>query len=153
MQRARRRDPVPWTWEIPAFIVLSILTVLVLGVQFGRSVANVVAGAGWQWASSAELFTSLAGIIHGDARSGLVLGDGASVANTGLLWACVAVVEGVTIVAAFLLLKWFMHRWGPNRLRGMATRDEAEQLLGRSRLRKVAPVVRPDLYDREVTRR
>jgi hypothetical protein len=28
----------------------------------------------------------------------------------------------------------------------MATREEAERLLGRSRLRKVAVVVRPDLY-------
>ena len=37
-------------------------------------------------------------------------------------------------------------QWGPARVRGMATRAEADTLLGVGRLRKVAPVVRPDLH-------
>ena len=39
-----------------------------------------------------------------------------------------------------------MRQWGPARVRGMASRAEADALLGLQRLRKVAPVVRPDLH-------
>ena len=44
------------------------------------------------------------------------------------------------------VLKLVVDRWGPGRLRGMASRGEAERLLGVTRLRKVRSVVRPDLY-------
>ena len=46
-QQSRRRDPYPWTWEIPLGVVLVILMVLVCGVHLGRGIANVWAGAGW----------------------------------------------------------------------------------------------------------
>ena len=41
---------------------------------------------------------------------------------------------------------WAYQRWGPGRMRGMATAAEAEKLLGVTRLRKVAGILRPDLY-------
>lgn len=150
MQRSRRRDPIPWTWEIPAGIVLAILLVLTLGVQLGRSIANLLSGAGWAWVPSANLFTSLPGIVRGEAGSGLAAAH--ELAGTHLLWGCVVVVELAMTVAACWGLKVAMDRWGPNRLRGMANRDEAEKLLGRSRLRKAAPVIRPDLYGKEPAR-
>jgi hypothetical protein len=43
-------------------------------------------------------------------------------------------------------LKLVVDRWGPGRLRGMASRGEAERLLGVTRQRKVRSVVRPNLY-------
>ena len=49
VQRERRRDPYPWTWEIPAAVILATLFVIVIGIQLGRSVANLLAGAGWTW--------------------------------------------------------------------------------------------------------
>ena len=49
MQRERRRDPYPWTWEIPVAVILATLFVIVIGIQLGRSVANLLAGAGWTW--------------------------------------------------------------------------------------------------------
>ena len=49
MQRERRRDPYAWTWEIPVAVALATLFVIVFGIQLGRSVANVLAGAGWTW--------------------------------------------------------------------------------------------------------
>lgn len=150
MQRSRRRDPIPWTWEIPAAVVLVTLLALTLGVQAGRSVANLLAGAGWVWVSSAALFTSVPGIVRGDAGAGLTGTSG--VAGQHLLWACVVLVELAVIVSTCWVAKVALDRWGPNRLRGMATREEAEKLLGRSRLRKVAPVVRPDLYGTEKSR-
>ena len=42
-------------------------------------------------------------------------------------------------------------RWGPGRMRGMATAAEAEKILGVTRLRKVAGIVRPDLYGKHAT--
>ncbi len=47
MQRTRRTTPYPFTWEIPVGIVLGVLLALVLGLQAGRSLANLVAGNGW----------------------------------------------------------------------------------------------------------
>ena len=54
--------------------------------------------------------------------------------------------ELVIWVAIGFASKAGLDRWGPGRIQGMATRAEAERLLGRTRLRKVAAVVRPDLY-------
>ncbi|MDQ2852900.1 MAG: hypothetical protein M3Y49_19605 [Actinomycetota bacterium] len=147
MQRSRRRDPIPWTWDIPVGVVLAVSLVLLLGVQLGRSTANLLSGAGGAWVPSANLFTSVPGIARGDAGSGLVVTAG--VAGPHLLWACVVLTELALIVAGCWAVKIALDRWGPNRLRGMASRDEAEKLLGRSHLRKVAPLIRPDLYGKE----
>ena len=55
-----------------------------------------------------------------------------------------------------ILLGWAfktgLDRWGPHRVQGMATRAEAEQMLGRTRLRKASAVVRPDLYGKQRSR-
>lgn len=150
MQRSRRRDPIPWTWEIPAAIVLAVLVVLTLGVQLGRSIANLLSGDGWAWVPRTDLFSSLPGVLAGHAQSGLT--GVHHVAGARLLWTCVIVVEIGLTVAACWGVKAGMDRWGPNRLRGMASRDEAEKLLGRSRLREAAPVIRPDLYGKEGSR-
>ena len=71
MQRSRRNDPYPFTWEIPAAIIASVLLVLVLGVHIGRAGANLLAGAGWGWPDQKELFRSLQGILGGDSGAGL----------------------------------------------------------------------------------
>ena len=46
-QQARRRDPYPWTWELPLSVVLLVLLVAGLAAHLGRAVANRAAGAGW----------------------------------------------------------------------------------------------------------
>jgi hypothetical protein len=58
----------------------------------------------------------------------------------------VVATELMLLAICLVVLKLFMDRWGPERLRGMASRGEAERLLGVTRLRKVRTVVRPDLY-------
>src|SRR5687767_15094450 len=70
-QQSRRRDPYPWTWEIPLGVVLVILMVLVCGVHLGRGIANVWAGAGWAFPRRVELFRSLPAVLRGDAAAGL----------------------------------------------------------------------------------
>jgi hypothetical protein len=58
----------------------------------------------------------------------------------------VGLTELTVLVAVVVTVVWAARRWGPGRVQGMATAAEAEQLLGVSRLRRNAAVVRPDLY-------
>lgn len=148
MQRSRRTNPYPFTWEIPVAAVAAAALLLVLGVHAGRAAANLASGAGFILPPREALFTSLADVLRGDARAGLTGVDGHLAGPTAVkVW--VAVTEALV----FLLIVWAgkvgMDRWGPGRIRGMATRAEAEKLLGRSHLRQVRAVVRPDLYGRQ----
>lgn len=155
LQKARRRDPQPFTWEIPVGILTGVLLVLVLGVALARSVANVLAGGTWQWGRREDLFTGLAGVLRGDATAGLdpaALAAAGATASPALLWSCIAVTEVLLVVLLGLLTKVGLNRWGPGRVQGMASTTEAEQLLGLSRLRRVAPLIRPDLYSRNRAR-
>jgi hypothetical protein len=144
-QQSRRRDPYPWMWELPLGIVLVILMVLVCGVHLGRGIANVWAGAGWAFPRCVELFRSLPDVLRGDARAGL---DGLNgpMSSPSAVWTWVVVAEVMLLAVSVFVLKLVLDRWGPGRLRGMASRGEAERLLGVTRLRKVRSVVRPDLY-------
>lgn len=143
MQRTRRTDPYPSSWEIPVGLTIIGLMLLVLGAQVARSLANLLAGNGWHLAHRDDLVITVPAILAGHADAGLTLSDPAS---PGLLWTCVAVVELVLLVAIIAGVKVGLDRWGPGRIKGMATREEAEKLLGLSRLRASAKVVRPDLY-------
>lgn len=143
MQQSRRSTPYPSTWEIPLGGALAVTLVLVVAAHAARTLANVFAGTGWDFTPQTELFTALPGILGGDARAGLAPGPAASPVA---LYTWLVSVE----VVAVMLIVWAviagMRQWGPTRVRGMATRAEADTLLGVGRLRKVAPVVRPDLH-------
>ena len=147
LQRDRRRDPYPWTWEVPLAAVLLMLLVVVYAGQVGRSVANLLAGAGWAWPSQAGVWRSLPGLAGGHAGTGLT-GLASAPAGPVLLWVCVVVVEVTALFCLGWAVKAGLDRWGPTRVRGMASRAEAEALLGVSRLRRARFVVRPDLYGR-----
>ena len=144
-QQSRRHDPYPWTWEIPLGIALVILMVLVCGVHLGRGIANVWAGAGWAFPRRVELFMSLPAVLAGDAAAGLD-GLNGSMSSPSALRMWVVATEVMLLAVSVLLLKLVLDRWGPPRLRGMASRGEAERLLGVTRLRKVRSVLRPDLH-------
>jgi hypothetical protein len=144
-QQSRRHDPYPWTWEIPLGIALVILMVLACGVHLGRGIANVLAGSGWAFPRRVELFRSLPAVLRGDAGAGLD-GPNGSMSSPSAVWMWVVATEALLLVVAVLVLKLLVDRWGPGRLRGMASHSEAEGLLGVTRLRKVRAVVRPDLY-------
>lgn len=144
MQRTRRTTPYPFTWEIPVGIVLGVLLALVLGLQAGRSLANLAAGNGWVFVDRMALFTTLGPLLGGQA--GAALPAVTHPASAGLYWTCVVLVELLVVVVIGWAVKFGLDRWGPVRLRGMATAAEAEALLGRTRLRRHAKVIRPDLY-------
>ena len=88
-----------------------------------RSLALAVAGAGWAWTSQAQLFTALPGIIAGDSRAGLTVGPTAS---PGLLYTCLVLVELLALVLIVWAVVAGMRQWGPSRVRGMASRAEAD---------------------------
>ncbi|SRR5580765_24344 len=145
MQRARRTNPYPFTWEIPVAAVVATVLLLVLGIHAGRACANLVAGAGLTLPSRETLFDSVRGVLGGDAGAGLT-GTAAHLARPTAVRMWVAVVEAVVLALTVWVGKVSFDRWGPGRIQGMASREEAGRLLGRSRLRKVGAVVRPDLY-------
>lgn len=152
MQRERVEDHYPWTWEIPLAVICVFGVLWVAVCQLGRSLANWSAGAGWRWPPVGQLVSSVPSLLAGDAAAGL---SGVHpIASPGVLWTWL----GVTCLLATTLITvtgvWAWHRWGPARMRGMATVAEAHELLGEDRLWKVRHVVRPDLYParRGVTR-
>jgi hypothetical protein len=143
MQQSRRTTPYPYTWEIPLTATITVVLTLVLAAHTARTLANVFAGAGWDFTPHTELFTALPGILGGDARAGL---DAGASASPGLLYTCLVLVEVIAVVSIVWAAIAGTRQWGPARVRGMATRAEADTLLGLRHLRKVAPVVRPDLH-------
>lgn len=150
LQRSRRANPHPFMWEIPAAAVAGAVLLLVLGVHLACGVANFLAGGGLVFTSRSQLFSSLPGLLGGDGAAGLA--KVTHPASASALWTWMVVVEALMVVAIGIATKIGVDRWGPGRMQGMATREEAERLLGRSRLRKVAPVVRPDLYGKPRSR-
>lgn len=149
MQQSRRTTPYPYTWEIPLTATITVVLTLVFAAHIARTLANVFAGAGWDFTPHAALFTALPGVLGGDARAGLGPGPAASPV---LLYTSLVVVEVVTVTLIIWAVIAGMLQWGPARVRGMATRAEADTLLGLRRLRKVAPVVRPDLHGKAARR-
>lgn len=150
MQQSRRGNPYPFTWEIPLGVLLAVVSLLVCGAQLGRTLANLITGSGWVFVPRERFFTSLLGVLSGDPRAGL--GPLAHPASAVATWAWIAAVEGILVAGCAVAGKAALDRWGPTRVLGMATRHEAERLMGRTRLRKSATVVRPDRYGPERTR-
>jgi len=144
MQRERVQDQYPWTWEIPLAISCGLLVVVLGACQVARSMANWFAGNGWLWPTADQLVTSLPGVLAGDAAAGLV--GVRHAADAAILWGWLTVVGMLTVGALIVAGVWAWRRWGPGRMRGMATTAEAHELLGRDRLWKVRHVVRPDLH-------
>ncbi|USQ77797.1 hypothetical protein [Ornithinimicrobium cryptoxanthini] len=144
MQQDRLRNPHPWTYEIPVAILLLLVLVTVLGIHTGRAVANLAAGAGWAWPPTTELFSSLPGLLSGDAGAGL--SDPGVVASPRSLRVWVVATQGLNLIVCLTLSALAFRAWGPGRLRGMANRTQAAALLGLPRLRKHRAIIRPDLY-------
>ncbi|GAA5122485.1 hypothetical protein GCM10023339_40980 [Alloalcanivorax gelatiniphagus] len=164
MQRERLRTPHPWTWQIPAAVTFVVLFGIVAGIQAGRTIANLIAGAGSTWPAAdsgnvavpspigAAFWTSLLGVLKGDAATGLPTPSPDGLAPPWLVWTAVAGTELVFLNLAIWIGVTCYTRWGPGRMRGMALAAEAEQLLGLSRLRRVSALVRPDVYGDAPTR-
>ena len=145
MQVARRKESLPWTWEpFVAGLALYVLVVLV-AAQVARGIAYLLAGDGFRWPTADAQVSSAFPVLAGHSASGL-LGTGVPVLGSTWLYVCLIVVEVVALTAVTWVGVALFLRWGPARMLGMATRAEAEKLLGLARLRSHASVIRPDLH-------
>jgi type IV secretion system protein VirD4 len=129
VQHDRRTNPAPFPWELPVAAALAVALLAVVGVHLGHALAGWAAGAGWHLTPREHWFTTLPDTLTGGPAA--------------LAW-----VVGTELLLALALVRtgraaWA--RWGPRRVKGMATRGQAERLLGATRLRTAAPVIRPDL--------
>ena len=138
-------DVGPAGWELPAAAVLVWLTAGALLLPVGRAVAALLTGGGWVWPGrSGTLVAAVGGLLTGDTAAGL------TAAQVAALPSPAAVYTGVTAVLILFLAgsaaaAWAGHRWLITRA-GMATRGQVTEVLGVARLRKVAPVTRPDRH-------
>lgn len=144
LQADRRRNPYPYTWEIPIGILTGWLLLTGLGIQLGRALANATAGAGWTWPAGRALYTSIPAILAGNPTAGLAPSRAA--ASPAALHAWLIAVQLIILAGYTVVLIWAGRRWGPGRMKGMASPAEAEQVLGLTRLRRNAALIRPDLH-------
>ena len=145
LQQQRRRDPSPHTWELPAGTAIMTLLLAVLGAQTGRSLANWFAGADWHWPQSRTLLSSIPAILAGNPTAGLTPKPSPA-ATSGAVIGWIITIELLLLMIVVTATLLALRRWGPGRMRGMATPADAETVLGVSRLRRVRHIIRPDLY-------
>jgi hypothetical protein len=130
---------------MPLAVILAVLVLMSFGAHLGRAVANVLAGCDWRFPNRVDLFSSLPAVLRGDAGAGLVELHG-QLASPSTLLMCIGATELILLAVTVLLIKLGLDRWGPQRMKGVATPGQAEKLLGVTRLRQSRRIVRPDLY-------
>jgi hypothetical protein len=146
----RRRDPQPigQGWEAVVAILGSALLVFGLTALCGLGTASAIFGRGWVWPRGTDAVGHVVGgLLTGHPGNGLDPRQARLVAGPVAVYLCVAACElaaiATSIAGAALVTRY--RRPGDTR-GGMATRGEAEQALGISRLRAAREIIRPDLY-------
>jgi hypothetical protein len=145
----RRRDPQPLSrgGEMAFVVLAGVLMLLGLAALAGLGMAAAVFGGGWVWPhGSDQIGLVVGGILRGDPGAGLPVPDQTRVPGRLLVYGCVMLVELLllALAAAATVLFWRYHR-STGAGGGMATRAEAQEVLGASRLRQVRSILRPDL--------
>ena len=146
----RRRDPQPMGqgWEVAVAVIGGALLGFGLAALCGLGAASALFGRGWVWPRGTETIGRvLGGLLTGNPGRGLNPRQAPLVAGSAALYLCVAVCE-VAVIAASTVGGVLIARYRrPGDARGgMATRREAEGVLGISRLRGAKQIIRPDLY-------
>ena len=146
----RRRDPQPMGqgWEVAVAVIGGALLGFGLAALCGLGAASALFGRGWVWPHGADTIGHVVGgLVAGHPGRGLDPRQVRLVAGTLAVYLCVAVCELVVIVASIVGGVLIARYRRPGDARGgMATRTEAEQVLGVSRLRGARQIIRPDLY-------
>jgi hypothetical protein len=145
----QRRDPQPLARG--GDVAILTLTAVAVGWAFaalvGLGAACALFGGGWVWPDSGARIDTLAGLLAGEPGGGLPVELRRRVPDRGIVYSCLAAAELLLIAAATAGAALFAryHRPGDAR-RGMATRQQARQVLGTGRLAAAKAIIRPDLY-------
>ena len=156
MERSRRdrfaTHTVPLTWEIPAAVTGAALFLIALTPLLVQGlVAWLVAGT-FAWPTN-HLGTAVLGLMRGHFGVGLAADLAPRLPSAALMWVLTAVGEAVVLGSALVAGLWMRDLVGASNTRhGLATSVQAAGALGLSRLRKSAPVIRPDLHARRPLR-
>jgi hypothetical protein len=149
----RRRDPQPMGqgWEVAVAAIGGALFGLGLAALCGLGAASMLFGQGWVWPHGTETIGHVIGeLLVGHPGRGLDPRQARLVAGPPAVYLCVAACElaviAASVVGGVLLARY--RRPGDAR-GGMATRREAQQVLGLRRLLAVSDIIRPDLSQSE----
>ncbi|WP_375502688.1 conjugal transfer protein [uncultured Jatrophihabitans sp.] len=148
----RRRDPQPVSqgWEIAAAAIGGALLGLGLAALAGLGLASALFGGGWVWPHGSDTIGHvIGGVLAGHPGQGLPLTQLELVASPGAVYGCIAGCELIVIMLAVAIGVLVSRYRRPNDARsGMATRSEADLVLGVSQLRAAQEIIRPDRYPR-----
>ncbi len=146
----RRRDPQPMGqgWEVAVAVIGGALLGFGLAALCGLGAASALFGRGWVWPHGTDTIGHvIGGLFTGHPGRGLDPRQARMVAGPLAVYLCVAACELAIIVASVVGGVLIARYRRPGDARGgMATRSEAEQVLGMSRLRGARDIIRPDLY-------
>ncbi len=144
---AGRADVPPTTWEIPVVAACVWLLSAALLLPAGRGAAAWTFSEGWVWPRGTDaLLASIGGLITGHVAAGLESAQAATVPAAWQVYAAIGVGELLLIGASIVAVRLWWNTVGPGSVRGMATRAEAEAVLGVGQLRAARVLLRPDLY-------
>jgi hypothetical protein len=135
-------------WEVAVAVIGGALLGFGLAALCGLCAASALFGRGWVWPHGTDTIGHvLGGLFAGHPGRGLDPRQARMVAGPLAVYLCVAACELTVIVGAVVggVLVARYRRPGGAR-GGMATRSEAEQVLGMRRLRGARDIIRPDLY-------
>jgi hypothetical protein len=143
------RDPAPLSQHGELALVVLSLAAFVCGwcVLGGISLVTFLASGTWIWpADTATVVQVVGGLLTGDTHRGWPQNQAGVLPGQALIYtgAVTGLIGASTIAATTAVLINRFHLPNDPR-RGLATRRETAQVLGLSRLRQVAPIIRPDL--------
>ncbi|RMB57849.1 hypothetical protein EAX62_15460 [Tessaracoccus antarcticus] len=141
MKDAQHEDGYPWTWEPAALTGILLLIIGILAVQIGRTAALLFTGSGLWWPTSEHLVTSCWAILRGNTTAGLPTHTAVG-SPMWLVWTMTAAAAAAMCGTS----GWALMRLRGRAIKGMATADQAQHLLGLRRLRLTRGIIRPDLY-------
>jgi hypothetical protein len=147
-QRGRDPQPISQGWEVTVAVLGGAALLLGLAALSGIGAASVFFGGGWVWPHGTDAIGAvLGGLFRGQPGQGFDAAQSRKVAGPAGVYTCVALNEltviAVSIFGGVLIARY--RRPGDTR-RGMASRHDASQVLGRSRLHAARSIIRPDLY-------
>lgn len=146
----RQRDPQPMGqgWEVAVAAIGAVLLGAGLAALAGLGAASMLFGGGWVWPHGSDTIGQvIGGLLTGSPGRGLPPEQSRLVGPPIAVYAFVAAAEVALIVAGCAAGVIFSRYRRPGDARGgMATRGEAEQVLGMSALRSARKIIRPDLH-------